>query len=187
MDSSSEAPQPQDPSVPQATAAPPPTPSPSLDPAKVKNYVARLRDQQNLGLGLAGGAIGAAVGAAAWAIITALTNFQIGWEAVGVGFLTGYGVRILGKGIDRVFGYAGAVLSLLGCVAGNVLSTMIVVSTRQNIAFGDLAAHMTPGIAWRMLVADFSPIDILFYGLGIYYGYRYSFHRISREELAGLT
>jgi hypothetical protein len=183
MDSSSPTPQPQPASVPSA----PPSSSPTLDPAKVKNYVARLRDQQNLGLGLAGGAIGAVVGAAAWALITALTNFQIGWEAVGVGFLTGYGVRILGKGIDRVFGYAGAVLSLLGCAAGNVLSVMIVVSTRQNIPFGDLAAHMTPGIAWQMLVADFSPIDILFYGLGIYYGYRYSFHRISREELAGLT
>jgi len=184
MDSSSPTPQPQSPQVPSATAPPS---SPSLDPAKVKNYVARLRDQQNLGLGLAGGAIGAAVGAAAWAVITALTNLQIGWEAVGVGFLTGYGVRILGKGIDRVFGYAGAVLSLVGCAAGNVLSVMIVVSTQQHIGFGELAARMTPGIAWQMLVADFSPIDILFYGLGIYYGYRNSFHRISREELAGLT
>jgi hypothetical protein len=46
---------------------------------------------------------------------------------------------------------------------------------------------MTPQIAWDMIVADFSPIDLLFYGLGLYYGYRSSFHRITQEELASLT
>ena len=60
------------------------------DQAKIKKYIARLRDQQNLGLALAGGVVGAAVGAALWGVITALTNFQIGFMAVGVGFLVGF-------------------------------------------------------------------------------------------------
>ncbi|MDQ6767845.1 MAG: hypothetical protein M3Z41_08555, partial [Candidatus Eremiobacteraeota bacterium] len=116
-----------------------------------------------------------------------LTKFQIGWEAVGVGFITGYGVRVFGKGIDPVFGYAGAVLSLLGCAAGNILTVMIVVATQEHMALSDVAARMTPQITWRMLAAGFNPIDALFYALGIYYGYRSSFHRITREELAALT
>lgn len=161
--------------------------SSTYDPVKVKRYVSELRDRQNLGLGLVGGAIGAALGAAAWALITVLTKFQIGWEAVGVGFITGYGVRVLGKGIDPVFGYAGAALSLLGCAAGNILTVMIIVATQEHMAFSDVAARMTPHVGWRMLVAGFNPIDALFYGIGIYYGYRSSFHRITTQELAALT
>jgi hypothetical protein len=42
---------------------------------------------QNLSFGIVGGAVAAAVGATIWAIITAVTNYQIGWMAVGVGFL----------------------------------------------------------------------------------------------------
>jgi uncharacterized membrane protein YsdA (DUF1294 family) len=167
--------------------AKPATVSAQLDPAKVKNYIARLRDAQNLGLGLAGGAVGALIGAVLWAAITAASHFQIGFMAVGVGLLTGYGVRTLGKGIDPIFGYAGAVLSLLGCVAGNILAVMIVVSTQQHIPFAALASHMTPQLAWRMLAADFNVIDVVFYGLGLYYGYRNSFHRISNKELAALS
>jgi hypothetical protein len=174
-------------SQPAATPQAAPAASAGLDEVKIKKYVARLRDQQNLGLGLAGGAIGAAIGAALWGIITALTNFQIGWEAVGVGFLAGYGVRRLGKGIDPIFGYVGAAFSLLGCGAGNVLAVMIAVSNHSGTPLSTIAAHMNLQIAWDMIVADFSPIDVLFYGLGIYYGYRNSFHRITREELAALT
>ncbi len=182
---------------PSASSVPPPAQSgtaPQItttpleyDQAKIKKYIARLRDQQNLGLALAGGAIGAAVGAALWGVITALTNFQIGFEAVGVGFLVGFLVRVLGKGIDKVYGFVGAVFSLLGCVAGNVLTVMIAVSNHTGTPLPAIASHMTPQIAWDMLIADFNPIDLLFYALGLYYGYRSSFHRITADELASLT
>lgn len=174
-------------STPSQTAVTPSPASSEYDQAKIKKYIARLRDQQNLGLALAGGAIGAAVGAALWGVITALTNFQIGFEAVGVGFLVGYLVRTLGKGIDQVYGYVGAVFSLLGCLAGNVLAVMIGVSNQSGTPLPTIASHMTPQIAWDMLVAEFNPIDLLFYALGLYYGYRSSFHRITAAELASLT
>jgi uncharacterized membrane protein YsdA (DUF1294 family) len=184
---------PASPSVPQAvqpSAQPQTAPTErtgEYDAAKVKKYVARLRDQQNLGLALAGGAIGAAVGAALWGIITAATNFQIGWEAVGVGFLVGFLVRKLGRGIDPIYGYIGAAFSLIGCLAGNLLAVMIAVSNHSGTPLGSIAARMSPQIAWDMIVADFSPIDLLFYGLGLYYGYRNSFHRVSADDLASLT
>jgi predicted acylesterase/phospholipase RssA len=160
---------------------------PEYDQAKIKKYIARLRDQQNLGLALAGGAIGAAAGAALWGVITALTNFQIGFEAVGVGFLVGYLVRVLGKGVDKAYGYIGGAFSLLGCAAGNILAVMIAVSNQSGTPLSAVASHMTPQIAWDMLVSNFNPIDLLFYALGLYYGYRSSFHRITADELASLT
>lgn len=172
---------------PSPAATPTYAPGPQLDPAKIKSYVSRLRDQQNLGLGLAGGAIGAAIGAALWAVVTAATNFQIGFMAIGVGLITGYGVRRLGRGVDPIFGYVGAALALLGCAAGNVLAVMIAIANHEHVAFSLLASRMTPAIAWQMQKDGFGPIDLLFYGLGLYYGYKNSFHRITQAELSGLT
>jgi len=167
--------------------APPAAPSAPIDPAKALSYIARLRDNQNFGAALAGGLLGALIGAALWAVITVLTKFQIGWEAIGVGFLVGLGVRTLGRGVDPVFGYVGAALSLFGIVLGNILSAMIFVSADQHIPFLELASRMTLSAAWIILTAGFNPIDLLFYGLGVYYGYRNSFHRPTNQELAALS
>jgi len=157
-----------------------------LDPLKVQAYIQRRRDEQNLGLGILGGVLGAALGAALWGAITAATKYQIGWMAIGVGFLTGFGVRALGKGMDRVFGIVGAVLALGGCLAGNIFATMLMVSIQEHIPLATIAARMTPDLAWTMLVDTFSPLDLLFYGFALYFGYRYSFQAITPAELETL-
>ena len=78
----------------------------SIEAIQIQQALERLRSEQNLVSGIAGGAMGALVGAAAWAVVTVLTGYQIGWMAVGVGFLAGIGTRFLGKGVDRSFGFA---------------------------------------------------------------------------------
>jgi hypothetical protein len=171
----------------EPTSVTPPAPAPEIDPLKLQDFVRRRRDQQNLGMAILGGAIGAALGAALWAGITAaFEGRQIGFMAIGVGFLVGFAVRYLGKGMDPIFGVVGAVFSLIGCVAGNILAVMLLVSTQEHIPFATIAAKMSPTLAWTMLTDTFSPIDLLFYGLALYFGYRYSFHPISQAELASL-
>jgi hypothetical protein len=157
-----------------------------IDEGKLREYVARRRNAQNLGMGVLGGVIGAALGALAWAVITALTQFQIGFMAIGVGFLTGFGVRIFGKGIDKIFGYVGALLSLAGCVAGNILTAVIHNSNHDQVPFATALSHLTPDLAWRSLTQGANVIDLLFYGIALYFGYRYSFQRITSDELASL-
>jgi MFS family permease len=157
-----------------------------IDQAKLADYLARRRAMQNLGMGFLGGVIGALLGALLWGAITALTSFQIGFMAIGVGFLVGFGVRMLGHGMDRIFGYMGAVLSLAGCVLGNILATVIARSMHQHIPFADELARLTPDAAWRILTEGFSLIDLLFYGIAIYFGYHYSFQKITPEELQAL-
>lgn len=174
------------PSSAQPAAATDATSPAALDERQVAQLVKRLRDNQNIGGAMLGGLAGALIGAGLWAIITVMTNFQIGWEAVGVGFLVGFGVRALGRGIDPLFGYVGGALSLLGIVLGNIVTGMIIVSKDQHIPFMDLASRMNLNIAWLLLSSGFSPIDLLFYGLGIYYGYRYSFHRPTAQDLAAI-
>jgi hypothetical protein len=154
-----------------------------IDQAKLQMLLQEVKDNQNLLFGTIGGVIAAAIGAAIWAIITALSNFQIGWMAVGVGFLVGYGVRISGKGIDKTFGVVGAVLSLLGCVVGNLLTACILISKHQHIAFLQLLPGLNPQIAIELIKATFHPMDLLFYGIAVYEGYKFSFRRLRKEEL----
>ena len=168
------------------TSAGPPSPSPGFDEAAVQRFIAQRKAAQNLGLGILGGVLGATIGASIWAGLTFVTHFQIGWMAVGVGFLAGFGVRILGKGIEPIFGYIGATLALIGCLAGNLLTVMLVVSSEEHIPLSVIASKLSPDLAWRMLTADFNVIDLLFYGLAIFAGYRYSFQHITPAELEAL-
>jgi hypothetical protein len=155
-----------------------------IDQVKSQMVMQEMKDNQNLLFGMIGGIVAAAIGAAIWATITAMTNFQIGWMAVGVGFLVGHAVRMCGKGIDKSFGIVGATLSLLGCLAGNLLTVCIAISRHQQIPFFDLLSRLNPEIVLELMRATFSPMDLLFYGIAVYEGYKFSFRKISKEELA---
>src|SRR2546421_9964443 len=67
---------------------------------------------ENLPMGFMAGLVAAAIGAGLWALISIITGFQIGWMAVGVGFLVGWAVRLAAKGTHRAFGIMGALLAL---------------------------------------------------------------------------
>jgi hypothetical protein len=158
-----------------------------IDQIKYQMMVQELKADQNLSFGIVGGVVAATIGATIWAIITAVTNYQIGWMAVGVGFLVGYAVRISGKGIDKTFGVAGAVLSILGCVAGNLLTACILISRHQNIPVLQLLSRLNPEIVVEIMKATFNPMDLLFYAIAVYEGYKFSFRRLSKEELEKLV
>jgi hypothetical protein len=138
-------------------------------------------------MGIIGGMVAALIGAGAWATVTVLTNFQIGWMAVGVGFLVGYAVRVFGKGLSNVYGFVGATLALTGCLAGNLFSVCAVISKQEAIPFFDLISRLNPLIIIDLMKATFSPIDLLFYGIAVYEGYRFSFRQITQDELAGFV
>ena len=70
--------------------------------------------KQNLPVAAVAGLAAAVIGGIAWALLTINTGYQIGYMAVGVGFLVGFAVR-LGNGIDKIFAYTGALLALPGC------------------------------------------------------------------------
>jgi len=69
--------------------------------------------------GVVGGAVGALVGGGAWALIAILTSLAIGYVAVGVGFLAGYGV-LVGAGRKKSAQLQGVAVAcaLLGLLLG---------------------------------------------------------------------
>jgi hypothetical protein len=155
-----------------------------IDPMLLQMAMDRLRTEQSLGGAIVGGAVAALAGAAAWAGITVATSFQIGWMAVGVGFLVGFAVRSLGKGLDKTYGIVGAAWSLVGCGVGNLLAVVGLVSQQENIPFFALLSSLNFDIAKEMMVATFSPMDLLFYGIAVYEGYRFAFRRLTQEQLS---
>ena len=148
--------------------------------------VASLQKQQNLPLAIVAGAVAALTGAVAWAVITVSTGYQIGWMAVGVGFLVGFSVRLLGKGVEQRFGYVGAAFALLGCLLGNLFSQVGFVATEYDAGFLDVLFGLTSAMVVEVYTATFSPIDLLFYGIAIYEGFKFSFQQMSEKQLAAL-
>lgn len=155
----------------------------TLNPQQLDIALGRLRTHQNLVGGAVAGLVAAAVGAAVWAGVTIGTGYQIGWMAVGIGFLVGLAVRTVGKGLDPAFGIVGAVLALLGCGAGNLLAVVGMVAQAQSIAYMDVLSRLDVSVAERLMVATFSPMDLLFYGIAVYEGYKLSFRQLTHEQL----
>jgi hypothetical protein len=108
---------------------------PEINQQQLNFLISQIQSKQNLPLGIIGGFVAAGLGSAIWAIITAATEYQIGWVAVGVGFLVGFTIRYLGNGVDNIFGIFGAIFSLMGCLAGNFFTIVYFVSLEEGISF----------------------------------------------------
>ena len=172
----------------QEDQLPPPGPQMEIDPQRLQAFLDELRWRQSLPLAVLAGAAAAVLGAAAWGGITALTGWRIGLVAVGVGLLVGFAVRKAGKGIDRRFSVVGAVFSLLGCFLGNLLAVCMYLSKDQGIPLADLLPALTnPRFVVELTKASFSPMDLLFYAIAVYEGYRFSLRPLSSEEIAALA
>ena len=155
----------------------------TLDQSQVEYVRQRMAADQNLIMGILAGTVACLIGAGAWAFITVVTGYQIGFMALGVGFLVGAAVRMIGKGVDAPFGVIGAGLSLLGCALGNLFAACAILGAQEGVPFFQVLSSLDVSLAGRMLFAFFSPMDLLFYGLAVYEGYKLSFRQISEEEV----
>jgi hypothetical protein len=160
------------------------TEGPPIDPAQLAYLRSRLLPEQNIAAGVVGGAIASLVGAAAWAAVTIATGYQIGFMAIAIGFLVGFAVRLLGKGIDPAFGVIGGALSLVGCAVGNLFAVTALAAAHEGITFAQAISMLDPRLAYELMVAFFSPMDVVFYAIAVYEGYKLSFRQVTQEELS---
>ena len=88
--------------------APPPLPAAAAPPAAAGQF--------NLGLGLLGAFLGAFLGAGLMYGFYQLAGFRFPLLGVGIGFLTGYGAKLLFKGTDQTLGILSGVIALIAVV-----------------------------------------------------------------------
>jgi hypothetical protein len=169
--------------------SPPPAAPPALSPerrAALVALTAKIRSKESLPLGILAGVAGAILGALGWAAISAATGYQIGYAAIGIAFLVGYGVRTFGSGFTRTYGIVGAVLSLFGCALGNVGAALAQIAKHENVPYLELLRRVDYAKLPSILVDTFQPMDLLFYGIAAYFGYKYALRRLTKEEIATL-
>jgi antitoxin component YwqK of YwqJK toxin-antitoxin module len=140
-----------------------------------------LHTQQDIVYAIVGGLSAAVLSAVLWAVITVSTEHQIGYMAVAVGLLVGYGVRIFGAGIDFYFGLIGSFFALLGCALGNLLSQVGFIAATENLGYFEVITLLNADVIADIYKESFSPIDVLFYGIAAYGGYKVSFRNIAEE------
>lgn len=164
---------------------------PSLGPQKppplnpiVNSVIEELKLEQNLLLGIIGGSLGGLLGAIIWAAATYYTEHQFGWLAIGVGFLCGFGVRLLGKGIDQIYGIIGGIISFFGVALGNFLASILFLAKAWDVSFFDALFMFNYAKTFELMQATFSAMDILFYVIAILIGYKNSFRRITKTQIA---
>ncbi len=131
---------------------------------------------EHLILGILAGTIAAIIGAAIWMGITVATNMHIGYVALGVGALVGLAIRFVGNGTSMIFGVAGAVLTFLGCLAGEILTVVQLSTTPQHDFFSVLTTIDLTQLVPRILEKT-DPIMYLIYAIGIFEGYKFSIRK----------
>jgi len=159
------------------------TEEPAIEPRMIEVALEKFRSEQNLVGGMLAGVAAALAGASVWAVITVATGYQIGWMALGVGLVVGMAVRYVGKGIDRSFAVAGAVLALGGCLLGNLFTVCHFVAESEKMGFFEVLSRLNPAIVFALLKATFTPMDLAFYAIAGYEGYKLSTRHIAQEEL----
>ena len=134
-----------------------------------------IRREQNFGLATAAGIVAALIGGVLWAVVTVVTKTELGLMAIGVGFLVGRAIRTAGQGIDPKFGYLGALCALAGCVLGNLLSDVAFYADLMKIGLPQAFASLSVDLLTKLVSGFFKPMDLLFYAIAIYEGYKFSF------------
>jgi hypothetical protein len=121
--------------------------------------------------GIGGAVAGAVLGAAAWAVLVSVTNYKIGFAAIGVGALTGFLAGRFG-GASPQLPWIAAGIGLVGCLLGDLLADAHVLSVAISEeegsvsmlrVFREMVTH--PDFGWEVYKAGFGALDVLFYGL----------------------
>ena len=132
-------------------------------------------------LGTLAASLTALVLALLWSVITVSTGYKISFLAVGVGLLVGITMRRYGKGIDKVFGIIGGLLTLAGCLGGVLLGMIGTIATAQNISYLEVLSHFDLSILGKLIINKLRPVDFFFYGVALYEGYVFSFRKIPEK------
>ena len=162
-----------------------------LQPDEVKQklspeIIEKLRMEQRIISGILSGIIVGVFGAILWGIITVVTGFQIGYMAIAIGAGVGMTIRKFGNGIDPIFGYWGAGISLFSVLLGNFLSIIGFIANSEGLGYFETLLLFDYNYLPQVMGATFGIIDLVFYGIAIFEGYTFSFRKITEKIIIEL-
>jgi hypothetical protein len=127
--------------------------------------------EESLKGAIIGGLIGALIGTVVWTLIGAISGHTFGIIALGVGGLTGFGVRIGGNGSNPIYPIIAAGFAVGGCLIGNVMIIAIYISQRTGVSF--LKLVLNPKLPFVVLKHS-SFQTFIFFALAVYMAWRFA-------------
>jgi hypothetical protein len=139
----------------------------------------------NAATGLASAFGAALVGALIWSLITITTDYKIGFAAIGIGLLVGKAVENFGGG-DARLPIPAALIALVGCVIGDLFTDIHFLATAADLSDAHVANLVlsSPSLAWDLYKAGFEAMDLIFYAIAAYEGFRFARQGVFRAQQA---
>ena len=135
-----------------------------------------IQDQNPFGA-LIGGIAGVILSTTVWAIVVSVYKLELDIVAISVGFIVGYMVKILGRGVTPVYGIAGVIFTLAGCISGRIVSAIIVSNAEPLTSVLTRIIKLDSGTAVYYLESTFKSSDLIFYLIALIAGYYCSFRK----------
>ncbi len=142
-----------------------------------------LKSEQNLPKAIISGIAAGIICAILWGAITVITNYQIGYLAIALGAGVGFTIRYFGKGITAIFGISGAIIAILSTVLGNFLSIIGYVANYEGLGYFETLTLFDYSQLIPVMTETFSFMDIIFYAIAGYEGYKFAFRVITNKDL----
>ncbi len=146
----------------------------------------KFKTEQNYPKALITGLIVGIAGAILWATITVATEYQIGYMAIAIGAGVGLSMRYIGKGIDQIFGITGALIAIFSCLLGNFFSMIGFAANQEGLGYLEVLGLIDYSLVPSLMIEAFSPIDLFFYAIAAYEGYKFSFRAFTEKDLYNL-
>lgn len=148
-----------------------------------ESVVLKIKKHQNFYYAVTGGLLATIISAIIWAAISIATEHQIGYMAILVGVLVGFSVRFFGAGIDQKFAYLGSILSLIGCLLGNLFTQIGFIAHAYSYGYFEVLSYLSLKDMVSIIAESFSPMDLFFYSIAIFEGYKFSCRKITEDVI----
>lgn len=147
--------------------------------------------EQSLGLALIAGTAVGVVGALVWAAAAVSSGKQIGYLALGIGFVVGFVVRKAGRGTSWLYGVVAALCTAGSCVLGMVLSYAIQVALSESPTLDAAALERLFGVLFTVsfteaIRASLDPVSGVFTLVATYQAFQLGYARPSKDEPVAL-
>jgi hypothetical protein len=124
-------------------------------------------------LGFLGGFVAAIVGALIWMGVAVGMDMHLGLIAIVIGAMVGVSIRALGHGTSPLYGIMGAILTLAGCVAGDILA-MIYHEVSPQQSFMSVAGSTDYVQMVNFIFTHMDAMSYVIYGIAVFEGYKLS-------------
>ena len=137
-----------------------------------------------------GGVLAAIAGGAAWAALVIISGYEIGFAAIGIGFLSGFGVVLFSRGgAGTLFQVIAALTSVIGVVVGKYsyywyyLKQAVVEEYGMDVAANVRLISLDVSQAFMMDASSFlGGFDLLWVGLAVVTAWKIPSLRSRRQE-----